>query len=171
MCFRIKKGICLCNPSDKSVNEDIAIITFIKIDFSTNRWNTKRIAVTPYSRNNASNKMACSGVIWSTKTQCIHRCNRTGAHCKDITQNTTDTCRRPLIRFNIRRMVMTFHFENNTLSFTNIDNTSIFTRPLNDTLPFCWKSFEPFFRRFIGTMFVPHCRKNSQFSKCWFSPD
>ena len=57
---------------------------------------------------------------------------------------------------------MAFHLEHDRLAIPNIDNTCILARAADDLRAFRWQGAQPFFRRFVGTVFVPHGRENTE---------
>ena len=71
------------------------------------------------------------------KAQGVHRRDGPRTHRKDVPQNTADTGRRPLVRLDVRRVVVALHFEDRCLTIANIDDTSVLARPLNDELILC----------------------------------
>jgi len=93
--------------------------------------------------------MAGFWVIRRAETQCVHGSNRTRTHGEHVTQNAADAGRSTLIGLNVGGMVVAFHFEHHAVTVVNIDNTRIFTRPLNDTRTFGWKRFQPLFGGFV----------------------
>ena len=62
------------------------------------------------------------------KAKRIHRRNRTRAHGEDIPQDAAHASRGPLVGFDIGRVVMAFHFENQRLAVADIDDTRVFAR-------------------------------------------
>ena len=84
-------------------------------------------------------------MVRRAKAQGIEKRNRTRAHGEDITQNTANASRSPLIGFNVRRVIMAFDFKDRRPAITNINDASVFTRPLDHLRASCRQGFEPFF--------------------------
>ena len=62
---------------------------------------------------------------------------RSCSHCKYISHYTPNSSCCSLIRFNKRRVVVTFNFKYNCIIITNINNTSVFPRSLDNLFSFC----------------------------------
>ena len=120
-----------------SVDEDVAVIASVKLGFASNRRNADTVTIAANTVNNARHQRACFRVVRLAKAQCVDQCNRARAHCEYIAQDTTNTCRRALIRLDVRRVVVALHFEDRCLTVANIDDTSILARALNDELILC----------------------------------
>ena len=101
-------------------------------------------------------------MVGLAEAQRIEIGNRTRAHCEYIAHNATHTGGRTLIRFNERRVVVAFHFENRRITIANINHTGIFARPLNDLRAIDRQFFQPFARGFIRAMLRPHDGKHAK---------
>ncbi len=60
---------------------------------------------------------------------------------------------------------MAFHLEDHALSVTDIDDASIFPRPLNDQRSLCRQFFQPNTRRLVGAVLGPHDRDDAKFGE------
>ena len=65
--------------------------------------------------------------------------DRPRAHGEHVAQNSADTGRRALIRLNVARVVVAFHFKYAGKPVTNIDDPSILTRSLDHPRPVGWE--------------------------------
>ncbi len=73
----------------------------------------------------------------------------TSAHAKNVAQNSTDTCCRTLIRFNVARVIVALHFEGQSNTLRNLDYSGVFTGALQNPRFICVKAGEVNARGFI----------------------
>ena len=66
---------------------------------------------------------------------------------------------------------MALHFEYAGIAIADIDHTGIFARSLDDPGRRCWQFTQVQTGRFVGTMLVPHRRKDAQLRKTWGAAD
>ena len=71
-------------------------------------------------------------MIRRAEAQRVHRRNRPRAHREDVAQDATDTGRGSLIGFDVRRVVVAFHLEDDAVAVADVDHAGIFARPLYD---------------------------------------
>ena len=147
------------------IDENIAVITRVKIHRAADRRHAKRISIAANARNNAGHKMARLSMFGRTEAQQVEAGDGARTHGEDIAQNATDTCRRALIGLDERWMIMAFHLEDAGLSIANIDDAGIFTRTLNDPWRFRRQFAQMQARGFIRAMLVPHSRENTELGK------
>jgi hypothetical protein len=66
-------------------------------------------------------------------------------------------------------MIVRLNLERGTPAVAEIDNTRILTRRHDHAWPGCWQTFQMNARRFIGTVFGPHHREDSELGKTRFA--
>ena len=81
------------------INENITVITTVKIDLTANCRDADAVAVTANTVNNASDQMSGLGMTWVAKAQGIHISDWTCAHSENIAHNAANTRCRTLIGF------------------------------------------------------------------------
>ena len=74
-------------------------------------------------------------MIGPTEAQSIRDGYRARTHRKYIPTDPSHASGSTLVGLDERRMVVRFHFENNSLAITNIDDTGIFSGSLDDPRP------------------------------------
>ena len=116
-------------------------------------------------------QLACLAVVGRPEAKRVHRRDRTRAHREDVPQDAAHASRRTLIGFDVGRVVVAFHFEDQRLAVADINDARILARAADHLRAFGRQGTQPFLRRFVGTVFVPHGRKDAQFGKGGFAPD
>ena len=149
----------------KGVHKAVAVVGRVKAHFAANRWDAKGIAVTANARDNAVNQLAGLGVAGQAEGQRIHRSDRPCAHGEDIAQDAADAGGSPLVGFDIGRVVVAFHLKDDSLTVADIDDACVFTGAADDLRASSGQGAQPLLRGLVGTMLVPHGRKDAQFGK------
>ena len=68
-------------------------------------------------------------------------------------------------------VVVALHLEDGGLTIPDIDDACVFTGSTDDPGRFGGQGLQPQAARFVGTMFVPHGRKDTQFRDVGLTPD
>src|ERR1039458_6057157 len=97
------------------------------------------------------------------KPQRVHHRDRPCAHGENVAQNSADASGRALKWLDKRRVIVRLDFERAGPSVANIDDASVFTRPLDDQLAARGQALQVNARRLIGTMLAPHHAENAEF--------
>ena len=103
----------------------------MEIHLAAHRRHTHAIPITANAAHHTINDALHARRIRRAKTQRIQIGNRPRPHGEDITQNAAHTCRRAIIGFDVRWVVVAFHFENRGQAFTDINHAGILARALN----------------------------------------
>ena len=74
---------------------------------------------------------------WLTKPQGVHESDWTRAHGENIAHDTAYARRSPLVRFNVRRVIMAFHFKDNGVAVIDIDDACVLAWTLDDAVTLC----------------------------------
>ncbi len=123
------------------------------------------IAVTANAGNHAGNQMPRLRMFWIAEAQRVEAGDRPRAHGEDVAQDATDAGCRTLIGLDVARMIVALHLEDHCQPIANVDDARILTRPLDHPGRFRREPTQVNFRGFIGTMLVPHCRKDAELSQ------
>ena len=147
----------------------------MEIGFAAHGGNADAIAIAANARNDALHQMLHLGMVWPPETQRIHVRNRPGAHGEHIAQDPANTRGRALVGFDIRWVVVRFHFEDRrqfgaVWSLANVNDTGILARPANDPGGFSRQFLQMDTRRFVGAMLRPHHRKYAKLNHIGLAP-
>ena len=167
----VENLVCVGQTGGKCVHKAVAVIGRVKADFAANGRHAKAVAVAANACDHTVHQLARLVVIGRPEAERVHGCDGTGTHCKDIAQNAANAGRRTLIGFDIRRVVVAFHLEDQRLTVTDINDARVFAGAANDLRSFGGQGAQPFLGRLIGTMFVPHRREDPKLGKGGFAPD
>src|SRR5207248_1221413 len=81
----------------KGVDENVAIVAGIELDFATNHRHAEGVAVTADAGNDARNQMPGFFVLGSPEAEGVHRRDWPGAHGEDVAQDAPDASCRTLV--------------------------------------------------------------------------
>ena len=137
----------------------------MNIHFPANRRHTHAIAIAANAAHHARDEVAHFWVIGPAKPQRIHIGNGAGAHGEDVAQNAADAGCRPLIGFDVGRVIVAFHLEDGGLSIANVDHACIFARAANHPRGGGRQFFQVKAGGFIGAMLRPHDREDTKFGQ------
>src|SRR6187401_3349096 len=101
-------------------------------------------------------------VVERTKSQAVHRRDRTCTHREDIAENSADSCCSTLKRFDETRMIMRLDLESDAPVVTDIDDTGILSGGNDHTRSAGRKSFEMYSRRLVRTVLRPHHAEHTE---------
>ena len=149
-------------PAASALTRIVAVIAGVELDFAADRWHAKGIAVAADTGDDAGDQMAGFRMIGRTEAQRVHCRNRACTHGEDIAQDAADTGGCALIRFDIGRMVVALHLEDDAIAIIDIDDTGIFARSLNDARTRGRQRTQPLLRGLVGAVLVPHGRKDAK---------
>ena len=166
-CRRAEDTVAVRQSDSHRIHKNIAIVGRVEIHLAANSWDADAVAIPADTGDDTGQKVACFFMVRRAETKRVQQCNRPRAHGEDIAENTADACRRALIGFDERRMVMALDLEDGGKPVTNIDGACIFARTLDHLRAVDWQGFQPFLRRFVGTVFRPHGREDAEFAKVW----
>ncbi len=145
-CCGIEDVVGVGQTHGHRIDQDIAVIGCVEVGFPTDGRDSHAVAVTADAFDDTAKQVAGFRMIRFAKAQSIEVCDRTGTHGEDIAHDAANTGCRTLIGFDKGRVVVAFHLEDGGLTIANVDDTSVFTRSLNDPVSLGRKGFEPFFR-------------------------
>ena len=109
----------------------------MEIGLTANGRYANAIAIAPNARNDALYQMLHLRMVGPPETQRVHIGHWPRAHGEHIAQDAAYARRCALIRFDVRRVIMRFHFEDSgelgaIWTFANVDNARIFAGTAND---------------------------------------
>ena len=162
---RIENLIAAGDAHRHRIHQNIAVIAFVESDLSANGRDAEGIAVATDARHNPRDQMAGARMGRVTEPQGIQTGNRACAHGEDIAQNAAHTGGCALIGFDEGGVVVAFHFEDAGQPVANVDDTGILTRSLDHPRRFGRQALQMQTGGLIGTMLVPHRRKNTEFGQ------
>ena len=99
------------------------------------------------------------------EAQRVHGGDGPRSHREYIAQDAADAGRRALIGFDVGGVVVALHFEDQRIAVANVDHACILTRSANYLRTLGRQSAQPFLRRLVGTMLIPHRREDTQFGQ------
>ena len=106
-----KDFICFYQSETECVDQNIAVVTGIKINFSTNSRNAGAVSITGDAIDHTIEKETGSRILQFAKPQRVHQGNWACAHSKNISHYSTNASCSTLMRFNKRRVVVAFNFK------------------------------------------------------------
>src|SRR5262249_45085192 len=121
------------------------------------------VPVSSNACHHALNQIGSAGMINGAKAKRIERSDRSGAHSEDVTDDTADSCRCAMVRFNERGVIVALDFEDDCKSIAYVNDSRIFTWSLKDLQSSRWQLTQETARAFIATVFGPHDGKDAQF--------
>ena len=160
---RVKDLVAVSQPRRKGVDQTIAVVTAMKAHFAPDGRHAKRVAITADALDHALDQMRGLGVRHVAETQRVHRRNRPRPHGEHVAQDAADARRRALIRLDVTGVIVALHLEDHRLPVADIDNPGILARPADHLASGRGQSAQPFLRRFVRAMLIPHRRKDPQF--------
>ena len=113
------------DPKAEDVNERIAVISFVKVNLSTNGGDSNTVAVVGDPATTPEKSWRLPGSV-SGPNRSEFRKRPARTHRKNIADDATYTGRGALKRFNGAGMIVTFHFERHRPTIADIDHTGIF---------------------------------------------
>lgn len=141
----------LDDASRHGVYQNIVVVTRHEIHFAANGWHAKTVAIVANTLHHTSDEMFHARIVGCTETQGVERCNWARTHGENITVNTANTRCSPLIRFDGRRVVVTFNFKHTPEIIADIYQTGIlFACAHEQAFAGSWKGFELKNAIFIG---------------------
>ena len=155
----------------KGIDQAVAVIGRMKAHFAADGGHAKRVAIAADAFDHALDQMRGLGVAGQAEGQRVHRGNRAGAHGEHVAQDATHAGGRALMRFDVAGVVVAFHLEDDRLAIANIYHARIFARTADHLRPGGGQGAQPAFGRLVGTMLVPHGRKDAKFGECRLATD
>ena len=153
------------------VDEDIAVIARVERTFAAHRRHADAVAVAGDPSHRAGDEVAGLRVVGRAESQTVEKRDRARAHGEHVAQNTADAGRRPLIRLDIRRVVVALHLEDGDEAAANVHRAGVLARPLDHPRRVRRQPGEPFPRRFVGTMLAPHRREHAELGEVRLAPE
>ncbi|OIQ72383.1 hypothetical protein GALL_459930 [mine drainage metagenome] len=153
------------------IDEDVAVITGVETHLPADSGNAERIAVTADAGDDARDEMARPGMFRRAKGERIETGDRARTHCENSAQDAADARGRPLIGFDVARMVVALHLEHHGLAVADVDDARVLARPLDHPRRLRRQAAQMDARGLVGTMLVPHRRENPEFRESRHPPD
>ena len=143
----------------------------MEANFAAHSRNAKAVSVAANAFDHAVNQLAGFLVVFFTKAERVHRRDRAGTHGKYVAQDAANACGRALIGFDVRGVVVAFHFENHGLTVADINNACVFAGATDNLRASRRQLAKVDLGRFVRTVFVPHRRENTKFGEGGFASD
>ena len=103
--------------------------------------------------------------VQRTESKTVHRGNRPRAHREDVAQNSADSGRCALKRFDVRRMIVRFDLVGDRQSVTDIDNAGVLAGTLKDGRPLRRQSAQVDARALVAAVLAPHHAEDAEFGQ------
>ena len=159
---RPKNPVGRGNAQGKGIDQDIAVIAGVEIHLAADGRYTDTIPVAANTAHHAPEQMGGARMPNRPEAERVQRGNRTGAHGKDIAQDTADPGGGSVIGLDKRRMVMAFDLKDRGQPVTDIDDTGILARPLQDGRSGRGQTPQKAPGTLIATVLRPHHREHAQ---------
>ncbi len=128
----------------KGVHKAVAIIGGVKTHFAAHRGHAKAVTVAAHTRDHAMHQLACLAVVGRPEAKRVHRRDRTRAHREDVPQDAAHAGRRTLIGFDVGRVVVALHLEDQRLAIADINDARILARAADHLWAFGRQGTQPF---------------------------
>ena len=119
------------NANRHGIHQRIAIVARMEIHLAAHGRHAHAIPVTANAAHHTINDALHARRIRRAETQRIQIGNRPRAHGEDIAQNAAHPRRRTIIGFDVRWVVVAFHFENRGQPLTDVNHAGILARALD----------------------------------------
>ncbi len=167
---RIEDRVGIGEARGKGVDEAIAVVGGVKAHLAADRRHAEAIAVAADAGDHARDEVAGLGMRRHTEGQRVHRRDGPGAHGEDVAQDTAHAGGGALIGLDVAGVVVALHLEDQRHllavgTVADIDDAGILARPADHLRAGGGQGAQPFLRRFVGTMLVPHRRKDTEFGE------
>ncbi len=114
------------------INENISVIARVEIGRSADGRHPKAVAIGANPGDDTRDKMARARMVRRAKTQQVQAGHGPRAHREDIAQDAANPCRGTLKRLDIGGVIVALHLEDAGKPVTDVDDTGVFPRALND---------------------------------------
>ncbi len=132
---RIENPVLPGKADAHRIDEDIAVIAFMKIGLSANGRHADAIAIAAYAGDNAAHQALGARMGRIAKAQGVEQRDRPRSHREHIAHDAADPGRCALGRFDKARVIVALHFEHASEPIANIDDAGILARALDDARP------------------------------------
>ena len=123
------------------------------------------VAIAPDPFDHAMHEALGLGMRDFAEGQRVHCRDGPRAHGEDVTQDAAHAGCRALIGFDVGRVVVAFHLEDDALAVADVDDARVLAGAADDLRAFGGQGAQPFLRRLVGAMLVPHGREDAEFGK------
>ena len=101
----------------------------------------------------------------------VHRRDRPRPHGEDVAEDPPHSGRRPLVGLDVGGMVVALHLEDERLPVADVDDAGVLARAADHLRAGRRQRPEPFLRRLIRAMLVPHRREDAELGQARHAPD
>jgi hypothetical protein len=105
---------------------------------------------------------------YGTEAQGIEHGDGPRAHGENVAQNSSHAGSRALEGLHVAGVIVRFHFEDGGQAVADVDDTGIFTGPLQDLRRARGEALEMNAAGFVGTMLAPHDAENTELGEIGF---
>jgi hypothetical protein len=172
----IEDAVCLHQPGGEGVHEAIAVIGGVKPRLAADRGHAEAVAVAADPLDHAMHEAPRLGVILLPEAQRVHRRDGPRAHGEDVAQDAAHAGGGTLRRLDIGGVVVAFHLEDHGQflavgAVADIHDPRVLAGPADHLRPLGRQGAQPLLRRLVGTMLVPHGRKDAELGETRLPPD
>ena len=149
----------------KGVHQAVAVVGFVETHFAAHGGHAKGVAIAADPFHHAFHQMRGFRMRRQAERERIHRRNGPSAHGEHIAQDAAHAGGRALMGFDVGGVVVALHLEDHGLSVANINHARIFARAADHLRAGGGQGAQPFLRRFVRAMLIPHSRKDAEFGE------
>ena len=154
--LRSEDRVLLGDAEREGVDQAVAVIAAVEIHLAADRRHAEGIAVAADAGDDAGDEMPCARMLRRAEAERIQGRDRPRAHGEDVAQDAADAGRRALVGLDIGGVVVALHLEDGDEPLADVDDAGVLARSLDHHLAAGRQRAQPFLRRFVGAMLVPH---------------
>ena len=147
------------------VHQRIAGIHIVEGNLSADGGNPDAVAVAANTRDDARDDPPSAGAVRSVeaaKPERIPQRNRTRAHREDVTDDSADAGRRPLVGLDERRVVVRLDLEDRGQAVADVHRAGVLPRTLQHAWPLGGQLLQMNSRALVAAVLRPHHRENPE---------
>ena len=160
----VKNFILLEDAQRENVHQRISVVAFFENSFAADRRHAETIAIMRDAGDHAFQDSSIARALQRAKADGVHHCDGPRAHGENVAQNAANAGGGALKRLNKAGMVVRFDFEGNGVIAADINDSGIFSRPLQHQLAASGQLAEMNARAFVGAMLAPHHAEDAELS-------
>ena len=144
------------------VHENVAAVALVELSLPSDGGDPDTVAVVPDARHDPPQQEAVLRVFEGSEANRVERSNRPRAHREDVAQNAPNPGRRTLLGLDEARMVVALDLEDRCQTIPQGDRAGVLAGTLQDVGRLGGQRLQVELARFVGAVFRPHDREDSQ---------
>ena len=149
-------------PDGHRVDQDVAVVGGVEIDFPADRRHAHAIAIAADPGHHPGHQVAGPRVVRAAEAQRVEVGDRPGAHGEDVAHDAADPGRSTLVGLDEGGVVVALHLEDDGLAVADIDHPGILARPLDHPCPGGRQPLQPHLGGLVGAVLAPHHRDDAE---------